>query len=342
METCKEYFLCGGVLFFLLTKATLPNGTSRDHRNGVKDEHAEPILMQDLIYTFTGSRNYGAQKETSKYKECQIEGGVNIPFNDITKCTTYANLVTQNYAAALNRMDEFVLWHIDPEMKVWFVKAVLEIIENDKGIKNTDALFIRPDGTAVTKGKIQAEESYDFSAFLVGILHYILSERREKNGLGIPTLDAIGEKKNRKPRRYTGNLGEAVTRKIEVLFLQRRAVAVEDGFTDGAVEVMNNHPEPDSVLDQSDEQIKENIAKSISTLASVMEADKHVLADEIRRNSRKDDSTYQTEIPDSENVAASGASKDKETTIIQQQTNVIQNGENNVNVTNNGTINFNF
>lgn len=154
METCKEYFLCGGVLFFLLTKATLPNGTSRDHRNGVKDEHAEPILMQDLIYTFTGSRNYGAQKDTSKYKECQIEGGVNIPFNDITKCTTYANLVTQNYAAALNRMDEFVLWHIDPEMKVWFVKAVLEIIENDKGIKNTDALFIRPDGTAVTKGKI--------------------------------------------------------------------------------------------------------------------------------------------------------------------------------------------
>lgn len=136
--------------------------------------------------------------------------------------------------------------------------------------------------------------------------------------MGIPTLDAIGEKKNRKPRRYTGNLGEAVTRKIEVLFLQRRAVAVEDGFTDGAVEVMNNHPEPDSVLDQSDEQIKENIAKSISTLASVMEADKHVLADEIRRNSRKDDSTYQTEIPDSENVAASGASKDKETTIIQQ------------------------
>ena len=34
--------------------------------------------------------------------------------------------------------------------------------------------------------------------------------------------------------------------------------------------------------------------------------------------------------------------EDKKTTIIQQQTNVIQNGDNNVNVTNNGTINFNF
>lgn len=47
--------------------------------------------------------------------------------------------------------------------------------------------------------------------------------------------------------------------------------------------------------------------------------------------------------PDTDDeTAAEPVQKDKKTTIIQQQTNVIQNGDNNVNVTNNGTINFNF
>ena len=46
-------------------------------------------------------------------------------------------------------------------------------------------------------------------------------------------------------------------------------------------------------------------------------------------------------VPDEE-AAAEPVQEDKKTTIIQQQTNVIQNGDNNVNVTNNGTINFNF
>lgn len=36
----------------------------------------------------------------------------------------------------------------------------------------------------------------------------------------------------------------------------------------------------------------------------------------------------------------SGTTEDKKTTVIQQQTNVIQNGENNFNLTNNGTMNF--
>ena len=39
---------------------------------------------------------------------------------------------------------------------------------------------------------------------------------------------------------------------------------------------------------------------------------------------------------------SNAATEGKKTTVIQQQTNVIQNGENNFNLTNNGTMNFNF
>ena len=386
METQKEYFLCGGVLFFLLTKAALPDGTPRDHRAGVKDEHAEPILMQDLIYTFTGSQNYGAQKDTSKYKDCLIEGSSNVPFNEIAKCTTYGNLVAENYPEALRRMDEFVLWHMDPEMKVWLVKALLEIVESDSGIGEEDALFIQPDGLAKTKAEIKTEENYDFSAFLVGILHFILTRRREKNALGIPTLDAIGVKKTRKPRKYTGNLGEAITRKVEVAFLPERESAFDDlpshesessvadavidqsddEVINGAVkrsamavaEMLSSVPKPQintealagailpvaATIDASmpsNEQVTENMTKALSTVVAAVEANKHALAERIRENSRKEESASQTEIPGTEETAASDAAEDKKTTIIQQQTNVVQNGDNNVNVTNNGTITFN-
>ena len=41
-------------------------------------------------------------------------------------------------------------------------------------------------------------------------------------------------------------------------------------------------------------------------------------------------------------MPSGAAEEDKKITVIKQQTNVIQNGDNNVNVTNNGTMNFNF
>lgn len=51
--------------------------------------------------------------------------------------------------------------------------------------------------------------------------------------------------------------------------------------------------------------------------------------------------TVEAEVVDDE-VPSGAATEDKKITVIQQQTNVIQNGENNFNLTNNGTMNFNF
>lgn len=385
MSNIKVPYLCGGVLFFLLTKAALPDGTARDHRAGLKDEHSEPILMQDLIYTFTGSNLYGAPKDTSRFKDCLIEGSSNIPFNDIAKCTIYGNTVTENYNVALNRMDEFVEWHFDPEMKRWFVKAVLEIIENDRNILEDDEFFMIPDGSSVTKKEIQTMQDYDLSAFLVGVVHYILDKRRGQNSLGAATLDAIGEKKKRKPRVYTGKLGEAVTRSITVSYLPKRE------YTADASPVVEENVEGRSVSEKSDDEIideaiyrtgramvsalssvqtpkvnaeglasglatlaaaaescspnekqQENLVRGISTIATAFEAQKHAMAEEIRKNSRREETSSDSEDSAQGEESSADTPQENKKTIIQQQTNVIQNGDNNVNVTNNGTINFNF
>lgn len=63
-----------------------------------------------------------------------------------------------------------------------------------------------------------------------------------------------------------------------------------------------------------------------------------------RKNSAppKDDAeTTEAEVVD-DDVPSGAAEEDKKITVIQNQTNVVQNGENNFNLTNNGTLNFNF
>lgn len=124
MNDEKTPYLCGGVFFFLLLQAVLPNGTARDHRAGIKDEHKAPIVMSDLIYVFAGSKNYGAEKDTSYYRECNSEGSCNIPFNDIAVATAFDNTIKEKYSIALKRMTEFVNWHINYEMKSWLVSPI--------------------------------------------------------------------------------------------------------------------------------------------------------------------------------------------------------------------------
>lgn len=360
----EAYHLTGGVLFFLINEAALPDGTARDHMNQRKDEHSEPILMTDLVYTFTGSNNYGATKDTSKYKDCLLEGSCNLPFNNIAACTTYHNKVTGNYSDMLDRMDKYVDWHMNPEMKEWFVKCLLEVIENDGDIPENQLFYVRPDGIPISKGEIRTEEKYDLPAFMVGVLHFILTKRREQNYRGEEMLDAISVKKSHKPRRYTGNLGELITRTIDVDFLPSRLSEETVDSQDDVLVI-----DPDVVDDETDDEVirksiiekgtvmaeavaarlapyqpnegqEDNLVAGFSTLAAAMEAQKHVMAEEIRKHKKEEDSTSGRETHDEKTEQnAQGESK---TTIIHQQTNVIQNGENNMNMTNNGTINFNF
>lgn len=61
------------------------------------------------------------------------------------------------------------------------------------------------------------------------------------------------------------------------------------------------------------------------------------------RSTQTDNDTKFIEAEVVDNEKPSGAAgEDKKITVIQQQTNVIQNGDHNVNLTNNGTINFHF
>ena len=384
MDGKQKLYLCGGVFFFLLTRATLPKGTPRDHRAGVKDDHSDPILMKDLVYAFTGNRNVNAGKDTSKYKDCLSEGSCNLPFNERDKCIAYDGLVRENYAEALARMNEFVNWHLDANMRVWFVKAVLDVIDKDESINDEKLFFINSDGCTIEKAKMLGEPSYDLPAFLVGVLHFILTDRRNKNHYGEETLALIGTKVPHRPRQYVGTLGEEISRKIEVSFLSPVSQPpVEKPDKDVVLE-------PDEIVTEKtdDEVIQEAFMRSGETVASVLsattqgmkidvqsladsiapfaramdtlrpdpetmaasaaaidamyKANKHAIADQIRKaNQQKESETNATpadDIGEAEEIPPQGETK---TTVVLQNGQVIQNGTNNYNLTNTGNLTLN-
>lgn len=210
-------FLCGGVFFFLIKEALLTNASSRDHRQGIKDNHSNPIVMADLLYAFTGTQNFiTAPKDVSKYKDCLSEGSINVPFNERSRIDSYDHAVKNKYSDTLKRMSEFIEWHIDLDRKEWLVKALLDVIENDTDITDADLFYIKRNGCPVSKQDIRTITDFELAPFLVGVLHYIATARCDRNTNGVDTLDAWSTKKPYKERVYNGNAGETIIRTIHV------------------------------------------------------------------------------------------------------------------------------
>lgn len=369
MSEKKIPYLCGCVLYLLLRKAALPDASPRQHKEGVKDEHKNPIFMADLVYTFTGVQTVGSASDTSNYREGKKEGSINVPFNDPAYISSFDDTVKHRYGEALDRICQFVTWHLNPEMRGWFVKACLDVIDNDEDIEDDDVFYVKGDGSTISKSGLRTESIFELQPFLLGILHYVLVRRANKNSLGIPTLDANSEKIKYKERRYNGQLGIGIARTITVKLHERKGIAevVSPGTT-------RNESEPalvsSRIAEQTDDEVidgailrtgeilvsalgaintpkinteamaeslgvvaaaakactpddiqKGNLVRGVSTIATVLEAQKHAMAERIRQNNKKADPSEDepdngaAEPMDGESSSASSA---KEKTVVHQ------------------------
>lgn len=305
-------FLCGGVFFFLIKEALLTNASSRDHQRGIKDDHANPIVMADLLYAFTGTQNFiTAPKDVSQYKDCLSEGSINVSFNERSRIGSYDNAVKNKYSDTIRRMSEFIEWHIDLDRKEWLVKALLDVIENDAEIAETDFFYIKRNGCPVSKQDIRTMTDFELAPFLVGVLHYIATARCDQNTNGVETLDMWSTKKPRKERVYNGNAGEAITRTIRVsnpLITEDCSVQDAEVITAAPVEEKS----PSDILN-------ERILASGRVLADAWGRAIKGIADGITSG----ESHAESEIPEAEVVddeVPSGAATNQSVTIIQNQT----------------------
>ena len=209
-----ELYLSGCVFYQLIKEAAYASISARQRKDGLKNRHNDQNIMTDLVYAFTGDWPICPKSDVSRYRAGKIEGSVSLPFNNPSTIASYDDIVRIRYSDALIHMTEFADWHLNPIKRNWLIRALFDIIINDKHIRETDMFYVQSNGSSILKRDMRIMGVFEYQSFLVGILHYILTKRAGKNSLGVSTLDAITVKIQGQERKYAGHLGEELTVKV--------------------------------------------------------------------------------------------------------------------------------
>lgn len=219
MEDKKIPYLCGGTLFFLLVQTKKPRTNAREREKGIKDHLSDPEMMEGLIHAITGNYTHAnggsLKKDTSRFRECQINGSASIPINDQVIVNSYDYDIKNNYNTALLRMIKFAEDFLNPKKAAWLVRVLLDVIEQDSGIEEETPLYIQQNSESIPKSELHKVTPIKFQPFLTGVIHYILKYRPD-NISGQPTLDILGVKESGNERRLRDDLLLGSHRTVDV------------------------------------------------------------------------------------------------------------------------------
>ena len=224
--------LCGGTVFTLILEARQQRYGVREHFAGDSDGLSEmdtliglaQVMVPDLKRP-AKTREDTVQGNTTEFKICKTAGGKGYyPFSNRQSKKAFDDRVKGYYAEALKAMYDFVknfIWVKGSDKQdVNLVKALLDLIERDDSINNSQVFYIMPDGKPVTKQRIDQIDGEDvcLESFLLGVWHYAIM-RREGNTIGKATMNEWCPSKGGAPREYEGHMGENLSRNIRLTYL---------------------------------------------------------------------------------------------------------------------------
>ena len=224
--------LCGGTVFTLILEARQQRDGVREHFAGDSDGLSEmdtliglaQVMVPDLKRP-AKTREDTVQGNTTEFKICKTAGGKGYyPFSNRQSKKAFDDRVKGYYAEALKAMCDFVknfIWVKGSDKQdVNLVKALLDLIERDDSINNSQVFYIMPDGKPVTKQRIDQIDGEDvcLESFLLGVWHYAIM-RREGNTIGKATMNEWCPSKGGAPREYEGHMGENLSRNIRLTYL---------------------------------------------------------------------------------------------------------------------------
>ena len=224
--------LSGGTVFTLILEARQQRYGVREHFAGDSDGLSEmdtliglaQVMVPDLKRP-AKTREDTVQGNTTEFKICKTAGGKGYyPFSNRQSKKAFDDRVKGNYAEALKAMCDFVknfIWVKGSDKQdVNLVKALLDLIERDDSINNSQVFYIMPEGKPVTKQRIDQIDGEDvcLESFLLGVWHYAIM-RREGNTIGKATMNEWCPSKGGAPREYEGHMGENLSRNIRLTYL---------------------------------------------------------------------------------------------------------------------------
>ena len=211
-------YLCGGTFLTQILRVTERTTTSTDHMNGQKESLPEREIFRRLlsIYRlgeFPADAGGSLKTYTSDFKSCRKSLPPFTGFTDTDCRMKFDQDVQSNNSMALYMMANFVSECIDlPKKGEQLVRCLLGVIKDDDTIKATDEFHILLDGGFITKQDIYGMDKIYIEPFLLGIWHFVIMNRAEKNELGDDTYKAWYPKRDD----YRGTVGSDITMSIDV------------------------------------------------------------------------------------------------------------------------------
>lgn len=211
--------LCSGTFFVLLLQALKIRQSNRKYYKEDRTVLSDPKVLIGLINVINS--DYEPPRieriKTNDFKACKMSKGEYLLFRNTPKVEMFDERIRTHYRSALISMtdfvNEFLNLGVSVHKDVRMVKALIELVQCDDSIASDVGFFICNDGGQIKKAALSYLTKVCYSAFLLGIWHYLVVNRKD-NIIGKPTYDEWCPENGGGPRNYSGNIGKGNTADI--------------------------------------------------------------------------------------------------------------------------------
>lgn len=258
MDSNEYPRLCGGTFFTLILQALRQRMNAREHYSGDSDGLTDPEVLVGLLKVINSAyEDPGKEKLktiANNYKRCETSTSTYLPFGDDQVINAFDKAIRTDYQTVLNGMIEFVNGFLDlgksVHKDVSLVRALIDLIQQDKSIKEDDEFYIEPNGQTKKKTVLGGLKEVCLPSFLLGIWHYVVVNRKD-NSIGKETYNVWCPSTGGGQRKYTAHMGEEildglttygidVTEKTEADTETAETVVIEDASEQTVQQTVNN------------------------------------------------------------------------------------------------------
>ena len=277
--------LCGGILFDLLLEARKPRQKARNRLNSGSDGLTIPGVYAGLIKIVTGEDFSSAagmtlNKCATNYKKCDDSTGDYVPFTKASTRSAFQNLYQTNKPCLLKRTAGFIERYLNKDRCVWLVSALIDTMQKDASVDNETPIAVSHSDYVPVKQLHEAQQIM-LLPFLLSVINYVICNCPDCES-GKATFSVwYSQAGSNTEWKFNSDIGSGVS-----------AINID---TDLSVPTTStSFPAPTDAAQEglTDREVINNaILNTGRKMAEAFGAAEHQLADQIRRNNKKVDSS---------------------------------------------------
>ena len=277
--------LCGGILFDLLLEARKPRQKARNKLNGGSDGLTIPGVYAGLIYIVTGEdfssvAGTTLNKCATNYKKCDDSTGDYVPFTKAATRSAFQNLYQTNKPCLLERTAEFIERYLNKDKCVWLVSALIETMQKDDSVDSETLIAVSHSNSLPVK-KLHEAQQIMLLPFLLSVINYVMCNCPDcESGKATFTI-WYSQAGSNTEWKFNSDIGSGIS-----------AISIDTDLSVPSTGASLPNPTDATQKGPTDREIIDNAMLNTGRImAEVFGVAEHQLAEQIRRNNKKADSS---------------------------------------------------